>query len=112
MTMIWLSQHLRTIGATLGKLARSPLANLLNAIVIGAALAFPAGLHVVLSNLQALSRQASAAPQISVFLAREVSGADTARMRPTNESAALRAGKSTLTAWCVTAPSSATASSP
>lgn len=81
MTMIWLSQHLRTIGATLGKLARSPLANLLNAIVIGVALAFPAGLHVVLSNLQALSRQASAAPQISVFLAREASAADTARIK-------------------------------
>lgn len=81
MTMIWLSQHLRTIGATLGKLARAPLANLLNAVVIGVALAFPAGLHVVLSNLQALSRQASAAPQISVFLAREATAADTARLK-------------------------------
>jgi cell division transport system permease protein len=78
---IWLSQHFRTIGATLGKLARAPLANLLNAIVIGVALAFPAAFHVLLSNLQTLTQQVLSAPQLSVFIARNADAADAARIK-------------------------------
>jgi Mg2+-importing ATPase len=37
----WLAQHLRTAGATLRRIARSPIATLFNVLVVGIALALP-----------------------------------------------------------------------
>lgn len=63
------------------KLARSPIASLFNACVVGVALAFPAGFHVVLSNAQAVTQQVLAAPQLSIFLAREAGARETAAIK-------------------------------
>jgi cell division transport system permease protein len=77
---IWLSQHVRTLGATLAKLVRSPVASMLNVGVIGVALALPVGFHVGLSNLQRFAGELAAAPQLSLFLAREANAADVAQI--------------------------------
>jgi cell division transport system permease protein len=73
---VWLWQHIRTFGATLKKFVRSPVASMLNVGVIGVALALPVGLHVGLSNLQRFAAELAAAPQLSLFLAREASATD------------------------------------
>jgi len=77
---VWLSQHVRTLGATLAKLVRSPVASMLNVGVIGVALALPVGFHVGLSNLQRFAGELAAAPQLSLFLAREANAADVAQI--------------------------------
>lgn len=77
---IWLSQHARTLAATLARLVRSPVASLLNVGVIGVALALPVGFHVGLANLQAFASELTAAPQLSLFLALEASAGDVAQI--------------------------------
>ncbi len=81
----WLYQHWRNLGATLGRLARTPLASLLNIGVIGIALALPLGLYVVLTNAQGFARERAPTPQLSVFLAVDAKPADaqaiTARLK-------------------------------
>jgi cell division transport system permease protein len=47
------TRHLQALFGALGRLARTPLATLLTLIVIGVALALPAGLSLVVSNLRA-----------------------------------------------------------
>lgn len=76
----WLRHHLSTLGATLGRMARSPLATLLNGAVIGIALALPVGFHVGLSSLRSFAAELAAAPQLSLFLSREAQPADVARI--------------------------------
>jgi len=73
---VWLSQHVRTLAATLAKLVRSPVASLLNIGVVGVALALPVGFYVGLANLQGFARELAAAPQLSLFLALDASGSD------------------------------------
>jgi cell division transport system permease protein len=77
---VWLWQHTRTFGATLAKIVRSPVASMLNVGVIGVALALPVGLHLGLSNLERFAGELAAAPQLSVFLAREASAAEVAQI--------------------------------
>ena len=48
----WLRQHVQAMRAALAKLAAQRLASLLNALVIGVALALPAGGYAVLENLR------------------------------------------------------------
>jgi cell division transport system permease protein len=64
----WADQHLRTLAAVLAKLARTPFATLLNVVVIGVALALPAGLYIALTNLQSAVRTATPQPQLTLFL--------------------------------------------
>ena len=59
--------------ATLGQLARAPLASALTLAVIGIALALPSGLYVMLDNFQRLSAGWDRGTQISLFLKRNVS---------------------------------------
>jgi cell division transport system permease protein len=47
----YLTRHLQALFGALGRLARTPLATLLTLIVIGVALALPAGLAVLVGNL-------------------------------------------------------------
>ncbi len=77
---VWLSQHARTLAATLAKLARSPVASLLNIGVIGVTLALPVGFHVGLVNVQGFARQLAADPQLSLFLALDASRSDVAQI--------------------------------
>jgi cell division transport system permease protein len=65
----WLWHHLDALRVTVARLARTPVATLLNIGVIGVALALPAGLYVALFNLQGLARTLASDPQLSVFLA-------------------------------------------
>ena len=72
----WLLQHTGTLGRTLGKLVRSPIATLLNVIVLGIALALPAGLYLGLVNVQKAVRTVSPEPQLTLFLALDASRAE------------------------------------
>jgi cell division transport system permease protein len=74
----WLMGHVDTLRESLLRLAQQPFATLLNVLVIGIAMALPAGFHVGLNNLQAFSRQLSSDPQVSIFLAVDASAADVA----------------------------------
>lgn len=74
----WLRQHWQTLVLTLRRLARNPLATLLNVTVIGVALALPLGGYMLLQNLGSVARQLSGNPQISLFLARDANKADIA----------------------------------
>jgi cell division transport system permease protein len=72
----WLAQHGSALRDAQRRLAAAPLATLLNIIVIGVALSLPAGLYLALGQLQALSRQLSGDPQITLFFALDASDAD------------------------------------
>ena len=74
----WLRLHWMAFGATLSKLASTPFSTLLNILVIGVALALPAGAYALLVNLQTAARNVSSDPEFSVFLSTEVQKADIA----------------------------------
>ena len=76
----WLAQHGRCLSGTLTRLARTPLGSVFNIVVIGIALCLPAGLYVLIDNLQAASGQLAAEPQISAFLALDASRAEIAQI--------------------------------
>jgi len=62
-------QHLHVIRFTLQRLLNTPIASLLNILVIGIALSLPVGGYVLLKNIQGVSEQMTGTPQISAFLA-------------------------------------------
>jgi cell division transport system permease protein len=64
----WFTRHAQTLVGTLGRLAQAPLANGLTIVVIGIALALPASLHVLVSNVLAVSDQWARAIDVSVYL--------------------------------------------
>lgn len=66
---IYLSHHLWVAISTLGNLWQTPLSTVLTSSVIAIALALPAGLYVMLLNIQQLSASWENSSQISVFLA-------------------------------------------
>ena len=68
----WLTRHLQTFFYTLGLLSRAPLASFLTAAVIGMALALPAGLYVLLENVQDATRGWDGSNAISLFLELDV----------------------------------------
>lgn len=61
-------EHLRVMFYTLGRLSREPASTLLTAAVIGITLALPAGLHVLVRNVNAISYSWEGALQASLFL--------------------------------------------
>ena len=71
--MNYLLRHAQVLFATLGQLARAPLATALTLAVIGIALALPSGLYVVLDNLERLSTGWDRGAQVSLFLKHDVS---------------------------------------
>ena len=60
--------HAHVLFFTLGRLYRNPVGTLLTASVIGITLALPAGLHVLLKNLNAISYSWEGTLQASLFL--------------------------------------------
>ena len=76
----WLRHHALSFAQTLRRFAANPFVSLLNALVIGVALALPLGGYVLLANLQQFARGLAADPQISVFLAPEASKSDIAEL--------------------------------
>lgn len=71
-----LLQHARALIATLGRFARAPLASGLNVGVVGIALALPLAFYTLLLNVQGVARDATPAPQVSVFLALDAQTAE------------------------------------
>ncbi len=69
----WITRHLQTFFYTLGLLSRAPLASFLTAAVIGMALALPAGLYVLLENVQDATRGWDGSNEISLFLKLDIS---------------------------------------
>lgn len=68
----WLLEHVRSLVATLGRLSREPVSSFLTAAVIGVTLALPAGLHVLVQNVSAISYSWEGSLQASLFLRDEV----------------------------------------
>ncbi|MCC6533240.1 MAG: hypothetical protein IT531_11870 [Burkholderiales bacterium] len=65
----WLRAHARALGAALGRIFRHPAASLLEAIVLGMALALPLGLYVAIDGVHAFASRHASAPELSVYLA-------------------------------------------
>jgi cell division transport system permease protein len=78
----WLRLHGMAFGATLARLARTPFATLLNILVIGIALALPAGAYALLVDLQAAARGVSGEPEISVFMTLDAKKEESAAIGP------------------------------
>ncbi len=64
-------RHFQTLFYTLGQLSRRPFSTLMTVAVIGIALALPAGMHVLLKNVQTVLSGWDGAAQVSLFLHRE-----------------------------------------
>lgn len=64
----WLENHLRACLFGLGELLRAPVASIMTLLVIGIAMAFPAGLYTLLHNVKQLAQQENNHPTISVYL--------------------------------------------
>ncbi len=71
----YLLRHAQVLLATLGQMARAPLATLLTLIVIGITLALPSGLFVMLDNLERVSAGWDRGARASLFLKRNVTEA-------------------------------------
>lgn len=69
----YLLRHLQVMLFSLGQLWRQPLSSLMTVAVIGIALALPAGLFVLLQNLNHVSSEWDDANQISLFLEQDLS---------------------------------------
>jgi cell division transport system permease protein len=82
-----LRHHVHSLGATVRRLARTPFAFALNALVIGVSLALPLGAWVLVVNMERLAGHLDADPQLSVFLATDATRADGARVEAALKSA-------------------------
>lgn len=69
----YFTHHLWVLVSSLGVLWRTPFATFMTAAVIGIALALPAGLHVLLQNVQKLSTGWEGTAQMSLFLKQDLS---------------------------------------
>lgn len=84
----YLLRHAQVLFYSLGQLVRTPFGSLATVAVIAITLALPAGLYVLLDNVQRLSGAWDSAAQLSVFLKRDGSEraaltlADKIRARP------------------------------
>lgn len=72
----WLRHHRQAFALALGKLLAQKGAALLNALVIGVALALPAGGYALLANLLAVTQRFAPEAQLSLFLRTEATKAD------------------------------------
>ena len=72
----WLRHHLHSLVATAQRFASQPVDTLINALVIGVALALPLGGYALLANVQSITRGITVSAQVSVFLAMDASAAD------------------------------------
>ena len=76
----WLRLHWMAFAGTVAKLGATPFATLLNVLVIGVALALPAGAYALLVNLQQAARNVSSDPEFSVFLSLDVKKGEIAEL--------------------------------
>ncbi|MGN8160415.1 permease-like cell division protein FtsX [Salinisphaera sp. SWV1] len=69
----WAASHARCLLESLGRLHRRWVASLLTVLVIGIALALPAGLYVLVKNLDTLASNWHQSVRISLYLKQDVS---------------------------------------
>ena len=69
----WATNHTRAFLFSLGETFRTPFVNLLTFLVIGIAMALPAGLFVVLQNVQVFNKNWNNTPSISLYLKKSLS---------------------------------------
>ncbi len=81
MIRAWLMQHGFVFFITLKRLISTPVTSLLSIIVMGIALSLPAGIYVLMENLQSISGQAASSPQMSLFLKLDAQKEDIARIK-------------------------------
>ncbi len=67
-TAILFERHMQALLGSLGRLARQPFATLLTVTVIGIALALPAALYLVVSNMRVVTRGLDDTVQLSAYL--------------------------------------------
>jgi len=72
---IWLIRHAQVALASLGRMSRKPLGNLMTAAVIGIAISLPVTMYVLVNNLQNLGQNWDGGAGISAFLSAEVTDA-------------------------------------
>jgi cell division transport system permease protein len=72
----YLARHLQTFFYALGQLSFRPFSTLMMVAVIGIALAMPAGLHVLLKNVQQVLGGWDSAAQLSLFLHHQTGDAE------------------------------------
>lgn len=72
----WLRQHVRAIAAAAAKMSAQRTTNAVSALVIGIALALPAGGYALLSNLTGLAQRTSLEPQLSLYMLPETRPSD------------------------------------
>jgi len=77
----WLENHLRACLFGLGELMRAPVASIMTLLVIGIAMAFPAGLYALLHNVEQLAKQWHNDPTISLYLQPHVSDEQVTALR-------------------------------
>lgn len=66
--VIWLLRHAQMSLSALGRLSRQPIASAMTALVIGIAIALPAGMHLMVDNVRHLSSSWEGSASISLFL--------------------------------------------
>lgn len=76
----WLLHHRQAAALALRRLATTPVNTLLGALVLGIALALPAGGEMMLANFQRLAQRIAATPQISLFMALDAAKKDVAEI--------------------------------
>ena len=74
-------QHIIVLRTALHRIFASRLGGFFNILVIGIALSLPAGMYVLLQNVQGLVTQLSGTPQISLFLSMDAKTDDIDRLR-------------------------------
>jgi cell division transport system permease protein len=72
----WLRHHRQALVLALRKILAQKSAAVLNALVIGVALALPAGGYAVLANLLAVTQRLTPEPQLSLFLRTDATKAE------------------------------------
>jgi cell division transport system permease protein len=75
-----LLNHLRTLIATLGVFYRTPFSSLMTSAVLGIALALPAGLYLILQNVQQLGAGWDGTARISLFIQRSLADEQAAKL--------------------------------
>jgi cell division transport system permease protein len=65
---VWLSHHSSALVQALRRLAGAPLGSMLSITVIGVAFSLPAGIYVLLQNLNTIGGHVSGIPKMSLFL--------------------------------------------
>jgi cell division transport system permease protein len=68
----WTVRHLQAMLSSLGRLTRAPLSTFMTVAVLSIALAFPAGLKLLLDNAQRLSGSLDSSSNISIFLKQDI----------------------------------------